>query len=280
MCIFSGKVDKVSDTKILVYETSDGKQVTFYENSVEPNKKVNSNAMILPCPYNGSDEIKLYNLEQYSNFFNDCSECFPKVLSADEDGGDLSFNRGASRSLEIVEVGGYKVSIAKNLDDVLKVDKSVFILPDNIAKILSKHYSKGFAFIICVFASKKIKSHPIAYEHSMLKNSELFVPTKHAHGGEKEAEQAKANFGHVIYSVNTKDIGVGTIAELERVKQLKEGPDLFVLFPRITPANVFDKLKNLNVKVPKAHLENTSLDLRKHSIQGMQKNDDLIYSLA
>jgi len=283
MCIFSGKVEKVSDTKILVYETSGGRQVTFYENSVHPDKKVESNAMILPCPFNGNDEIKLYNLENYPNLFDDCSKCFPLIANRKSTEGKIKSANLLSSNLEIVDVGGYKVSIAKNLDDVLKIDKTVFILPDNIAKLLSKHYSQGFAFIICVFANKQIKAHPIAYEHSKLKSSELFVPTRHAHGGEHEPEQAKADFHHVIYSVNTANRNkfvVGSIEESEKAEKLKNDHNYLVTPAKILPSTIFDKLRNLDVEVPKPHSDGNVVDLKKEFIHGMNKNEDLIYSLA
>lgn len=284
MCIFSGKVKKVCDTKILVYETTNGKQVTFYENSVHPDKNVGTNAMILPCPFNGNDEIKLYNLEEYPNLFDDCSKCFPLIQNKQN---ILRKHAGAgvyaSASLEVVDVGGYKVSIAKNLDDVLKIDKTVFILPDNIAKLLSKHYSQGFAFIICVFANKQIKNHPIAYEHSKLKSSELFAPTRHAHGGEHEPEHAKADFHHIIYSVNTVNRsidGVGSIEESERAEKLKDDKNYLVTPAKVLPSSIFDKLTKLDVSVPKPHSKLSEFDLRKEVIDGMYKNEDFIYSLA
>jgi hypothetical protein len=43
MCIFAGAVKRVASTKILVYETEAGSQITVYENLVEVDKKSSGN---------------------------------------------------------------------------------------------------------------------------------------------------------------------------------------------------------------------------------------------
>jgi len=61
-------------TNILVYETENDRQVTFYENKVSADPNVTKNAMILPCPFEKGQEIKLFNLEKYPDLFSDCKK--------------------------------------------------------------------------------------------------------------------------------------------------------------------------------------------------------------
>jgi len=220
--------------------------MTVYENAVSTDPKIKSNAMILPCPFNeGDDEIRLFNLEHYPFLFKDCEECFPIIKDITHE-GSRSKNKSEklsprSSKLEVVDVGGYKVSIGKSLEDLLKIDTSVFTLPKNISEILSKNYSKGFAFIICAFSNKDIKSHPIAFKSSKFSKTELFVPTRHAHGGEDEKESEKAGWNHIIYSFNTKH-GVSMINELKEADLKKKTMKIIMLSFQVKLQKIF--LKN------------------------------------
>jgi len=104
-------------------------------------------------------------------------------------------------SLEVIQVGSYNVSVAKNLSEIKLINTDVFKLADNTYDLLKTHYQTGFGFIICAFdPSRNIKPHPIGYVHSVNENS-LFVPTRHKHG---EKEENIAHWDHLIYSTNTK----------------------------------------------------------------------------
>jgi len=280
MCIFARKVKKVADTSIFVYEAENGRQVVFYENKVQTDPKVEKNAMILPCPNESNQEIKLFNLEKYHNLFDDLKNCFPEIESPKPKKNSRSLASGLSKSakLEVFDVGGYKVSIAYNLSDVLKIDTSVFTLPENVADILKEAYSNGFAFVICAFSNKDFKSHPIAFECDKPSKTKLFCPTLHVHGGEDEKKSKEAEWSHIIYSfdsVKTKH-GKSLLEDMEEAEKLKNSEEFNVRFPKVSLADVVKKLSESNVSKPKHN--NDKLDLVYEKKHGRHINEDVLIS--
>eukprot|EP01080_Neovahlkampfia_damariscottae_P011718 gene11718-5057_t len=195
MCIFTGRVD-VQGTNIFVAHANKGtRQVTIYENIVHikksgiKQKTTTSQAMILPVPLNLGENVELIDLSLEPNFFTTCEQCFK-----DDQIKKGVKSRGVSSSsdyLEVKQVGGYKCSIAENIDDILKINPDVFTLPEDIHELLSKHYSKGFAFVCCLFDSNILKTHPIGFVHSVIGKNQLFVPTRHEHGSELSGDKKK-----------------------------------------------------------------------------------------
>lgn len=192
MCIIVSPA-AVSDTKILVCPLKDNRQLTVYENKVSC---AGSNAMILPVPYNGQSDIELLaTSDKYPNLWNDLNDLFPKIPP-----GGLSFGSPASAwTLPVQQVGGYKCSVAYSVEDVARVNASVFQLPGNISTILRTHYSSGFAFLVCVFENT-VQAHPIAYVHTRAPNGAMFIPSRHAH--DNKPEEDLDHFDHAVYVVN------------------------------------------------------------------------------
>jgi hypothetical protein len=143
MCIFNHPVGKVSGTRILVTQTLDGRQLTCYQNYV--------NAMILPFPVSSEMKdakiLELVDLSNCDTLLEDLERAFPSV----KDMPSFSFGSGSlgSRHLDVVQVGSYMCSIAANLKDLRNIDPKVFQLSTDIGKLLEKHYSDGFGFVIC-----------------------------------------------------------------------------------------------------------------------------------
>eukprot|EP01080_Neovahlkampfia_damariscottae_P004867 gene4867-8461_t len=269
MCIFSGEV-AVSGTSILVAAAQNGtRQFTAYQNFVTAKEK-NNNAMILPFPLVEGEKLDLIDLSKYKDLFKNCKNSF----------NDSTMRSSGSRSsnfLEVQQVGGYKVSVANNIGEILKINPSVFTLPKDIHELLSKHYSKGFAFAICLFDSTVKDEHAIAFEHSIIGKNQLYVPTRHEHGDknqkkmsckklaffqgelgkydEKEEEITDfAGWDHNIYSVNTVNGGEST-------------PKM----PVFSPEKIFEKLpKEIDAMKSFHRLE----------IHGNVANTDLIIKLA
>ena len=73
---------------------------------------------------------------------------------------------GLSKTLQVHDVGNYKVSVAPDLKDLRRVDTSVFTLAPGIDKLLADAYGKKFSFVVCRIKNKSIKdgeqstSHP------------------------------------------------------------------------------------------------------------------------
>src|SRR5689334_10282835 len=136
MCIFNEDAS-VNNTKIFVGKTSDGKhQLTVYANSVDAThlkKSSPKNAMILPFPVPrelvgnvtlgahkvsaNADIVQVLDLTDYTKFFQDCEACFPQKNSMSR---GMWLSSGLSDEecdlLEVVQIGGYNVSVARTLE--------------------------------------------------------------------------------------------------------------------------------------------------------------------
>jgi len=180
MCIINNPVDEVKNTKLFVSKNTDNtRQITIYANIVD--NKIRNNAMILPVPF--IDSVIFHDLSEYSKLFDDCNNCFYKH----ETKSLKSFSYGfTTNNLEVFNVGSYKVSIAKKIEDLKRADPSVFQISNGAYEVLDKNYGKyeHVGYIICKLNEKKEKYHPFAYSHN-IKSSILFIPTKHYHDHSK-----------------------------------------------------------------------------------------------
>lgn len=194
MCIISGPVKGVSNTQIFVGTNKDRtRQVTVYGNKVDNVSK--GNAMILPVPFPAS--VTLIDLSKYTDIFTDCQRDFYNTMKS------LSFSRSyngiATDSLQVFDVGSYSISIAHNLQDLKRVDASVFLLHRECADVLAKHYPEHhWGFLICKLKNGNHKYHPLAYSHTIL-NNKFFIPTLHHH-----AESSKPHMVGPIMGINTR----------------------------------------------------------------------------
>jgi hypothetical protein len=183
MCLISQEVETVNDTKIFCgLNSNKNKQITVYSNTV--NNISNNNAMVLPVPF--PDSVNFHNLENYKKFFEDCEECFYLQQSKSFGSRGITTNsydsyNSKSAPLKVFDVGSYKVSLAKNLNDLKRVNKSVFDLSTGLDEILRKNYANPhFGFIICKLSEGNESYHPFAYSHNIF-NKKVFIPTKHYH---------------------------------------------------------------------------------------------------
>lgn len=199
MCCISKPIVEVASTKLFCGVNQDkNRQFTVYSNTV--NNQSKNNAMVLPVPY--PESVKFHNLESYKTFFDDCQDCFkiPRNMtyglsfrnSYSFEGDTLS----AQKKLEVVDVGSYQVSLAKNLKELKFVDKDVFELSKGLEETLTKHYNDPmFGFIICKLATGKENYHPFAYSHKMMGNK-VFIPTRHYH------DETQVVSGHDFFKTN------------------------------------------------------------------------------
>lgn len=199
MCIINNKVESVSNTKILVATNkSCTRQLTVYGNTVD--NKIDDNAMILPVP--NPDTIIFHDLSEYKDIFNDCRKSFVALFKS------RSKKSSNSTTLEVIDVGSYKVSIAKSLDDLKFVDTDVFNfkLNEECEKLLETEYSNPlYGFIICKLATSLEEYHPLGYSHDLMSENKLFIPTKHFHGDDTNNNDNLGNandWSHEIYLYN------------------------------------------------------------------------------
>jgi len=174
-------------------------------------------------------------------------------------------------------MGAYKVSVAEDLEDLERIDPSVFKVAEDIDVILKKHYPKGFGFLICCFdPTAGIEPHPLGYIHT-LNNGSLFVPTRHEHGHGNE----QPDWDHIIYSINTIDgndfihqAGISVAEVLAQYAQtVKEKPDKFEL---VAPVENVESINTWSSKLPDL---GKITSLRKKKVNGPNDNVDLVFKM-
>lgn len=180
MCMISKEIKAVASTKIFSGVNSEqSKQITIYANTVDNSSR--NNAMVLPVPFPNS--VNFHNLEKYKEFFSDCESCFLNTIDVMKNILTNSYGaKGISQSpLAIYDIGSYKVSLAHSLEDLKRVDTTVFELSKGLDETLKKYYSNPiFGFIICRLADGNEKYHPFAYSHNIA-GGKVFIPTRHYH---------------------------------------------------------------------------------------------------
>lgn len=201
MCIFTLPVQKVSNTRIAVGCMTADRQLTVYQN--ETTTDTPGVAMLLPVPNSGPVSMvdmspqlgRAWNWEDIDNKFFPRPE--PRMGGW---GAAMSFGaESKSRSLlAVTKCGGYQVSYAPTLDDLKRIDTSVFTLPADIEQVLRQHYANGFGFVVCMFQQGETKGHPIAYTHALLPDGRIFIPTRHEHGQE-HSHGSSPKFGQVVH---------------------------------------------------------------------------------
>jgi hypothetical protein len=202
MCIILGQVHRVSQTKLFVLPNKDKtRQMTFYSNAVHT---PDENMMILPVP-NSNDSIELHTI-RYKNMFHDLKQSVKSTY--DEPSNTFMTRSFASvnrKPLEIISHGSYLVSIAPRLEDLLRLDESVFDFTPELYSFFAKHYSREFSYLCCVLKPGLEAYEPLCYSHPLHSSDRLFVPTLHYHKHGNQVSTDKADWDHMIYSVNTEE---------------------------------------------------------------------------
>lgn len=213
MCIFNVDVRHVGNTRILTGVLEDGRQVVVYRNVVQAAKgeddeerdQKSTPAMILPFPLaRDGSAVEFFVVDD--DIFTDLARCFARRKSIPFVGCcSCSASENVDDVLHVQQVGSYNVSVAYSLQDLGRIDKSVFSLNPRVGDVLAGHYDEGFGFIVACFKTSDAPvKHPLAYAHSVNveENGFLFIPTKHIHTRAEEGDDGEmAHFDHVVYSV-------------------------------------------------------------------------------
>ena len=198
MCIITGSVAYVGATKLLVMPSTDTlRQLTVYSNNVTSYSK---NLMILPVPYPSTIRFELLTMD-YDTLFVDAKKSFKKLWKNESQENTRSIHN----TLEIFDVGSYKVSIAHTVQDLLHIDKSLFNNSENLVEHLKDEYPPPFGFLVCMLKEGSSSYKPLAYSHDLWNNA-LFLPTKHYHPDTKTKMHMQPyinNWDHEIYSLGT-----------------------------------------------------------------------------
>lgn len=216
MCIFSGPVVDVKNTRIFARLTNPGRQVLVYQMQFSTN---NDLAMILPIPValpSRPDSVRFISLQNYPKFFDRMQTGFPELTEDNfirmgipiQDDRHLGFSRGAGevrqKQLPVVVVGDYEATFVPTLADFSYIDER-FKLSSAVWNDIPAYQDYGFA----VFKLRKPKApatgvgrrtdnkpHPMAFEFETRMSNSLFFPTVHIHDGKVHKEE---QFDHQLY---------------------------------------------------------------------------------
>lgn len=202
MCIFTGEVESVGDTRIFARQEAH-RQAIVYDMVLSSNDET---AMVLPIPIADStsaDQVEFVDLSGFSTFFDDIESLFPQWMSA-------SVDALSSRSLDLIEVqevGVYEASFVPTPGDFRRLDPR-FSLNDTFFEQAPEYSDYGFV----VFKLKPGESrvHPMAFWFSKINDNQLFFPTKHMHDG---IVHSSDDFSHTLYGQCDAYSGVDSTLE-------------------------------------------------------------------
>jgi hypothetical protein len=194
MCMFSGPVEDVSDTKIFARLDGKGNQYIVYSMQFEAAQPV---AMILPIPVSShaEDAVRFIDLSGYPTLFEDMFEAFAvQTLSLS---GDTLCDQ--EDTLTVHNVGDFVASFVPTVSAMNRLDVQ-FRLPHEIWDNLPTYSHYGF----CVFQFDRNrarrrgvrKAHPMAFSFPTRDPGWLFFPTVHVHDGRVHD---KEQFDHSLY---------------------------------------------------------------------------------
>lgn len=190
MCIFTGPVQSVSQTKIFA-RVDGASQVLAYEMKLSTASDV---AMVLPLPVaQGCAEhaVEFIDLEGYPELFEELLALFPVPPVA----RSLTLSAGAPRpaSLVVHDVGAFVASFVPTIGDFSRLDER-FRLSPAVWEQLPGQADYGFAVFQLKAGAREV--HPMAFRFPTRDPGRVFFPTVHVHDG---AVHEEAVFEHVLY---------------------------------------------------------------------------------
>ena len=219
MCIFTGTIETVSDTRIFSAVQPGGLQALVYSMEIRTQADL---AMVLPLPVPagaGEGAVRFVSLEDYPGFFGDIDELFPLLRDPNALADLMDV---LSEELEVHAVGAYDASFVPSHADRGRLDAR-FQLPSEVWEKLPHYHDWGFAVFKLSAASREkhadeierlsalgstemeeneleeIRSqriHPLALVFPTRRPERLFFPTVHVHDGELHPG---GHFDHRLY---------------------------------------------------------------------------------
>jgi hypothetical protein len=211
MCILNRPVKEVLQTSIFCAK-SGSRQLTIYSNKVATTVE---NAMILPFPLRHKDptdeeELEFYDISSLGEtLFRALNAVFIDTSPPRQMKSKSRSRAAAPQTLAVHEVGSYLASKCYSIDDLKRIDASVFTLASDVETLLRSEYPTGFGFVVCKLKQSLAgeKYEPFAYSHYLPEGREetLFIPTKHFHKHVStiaQVAEAKADWDHNIFIYN------------------------------------------------------------------------------
>ena len=189
MCIFTGEIKSVGDTRIFARQDAN-RQAVVYDMYLSTEF---ATAMVLPIPVaslSNDEKIEFIDLSTYPDFFDDIENLFPQWMSASIEGGD---SRG-SDLIEVHEVGIYDASFVPTLNDFKRLDSRFRLNSDFFEQV--PEYS-NYGFIVFKLKPGESQVHPMAFWFPKSEDRNLFFPTKHMHDG---VVHNSDHYDHTLYA--------------------------------------------------------------------------------
>lgn len=273
MCIISGEVEHVCETRIAVAPVNNNntQQLTVYCNKVRMG--ANAGAMVLPFPAGPCTVLAPEDFDG-EQLFSKLNDILPVMKSR---GVYRNFALdGAAAPLEVFDVGSYQCSIATNAPDLHRINNSVFQINTDCLRFIEHNYPKGFGFMICIL-KKDAKYHPFAYVHAMRQDKKLFIPTVHYHEHVNESHHyaTRSKNQPVISTDWDHEIFVlGTSGKIENLATEEGKISVGHFIPQKIPGvvqNFVSRALELCTGVPSQNLRGA-----KFTITDYHKNHDLV----
>lgn len=212
MSSFSGKIARVSNTRIFARAASDGKQFLVYQMDYDADQDI---ALILPLPTPPEDAaaVRFIDLAGYPEFFADIEKGFP-------------FTRGGvpetGRSQKRAQAPTIASSFVANQQGLMQLDERFRVSPD-MWKELPEYADFGFA--VFQLPADRHTVQPLALEFTMRTPNLLYFPTVHIHDGTVPQE---APFDHDLFCqaragwLRSYDVA-GSFIDMERAQGVVDG---------------------------------------------------------
>ena len=204
MCIFSGPVERVANTRIFARRAENGRQVLVYQMQYESRRPV---AMILPIPVAAANRrdfaagdaplVQFVSLKNYPNFFADMNRAFPVPRRPNEDRARAVAASAAPAGsiLRVESIGDFVASFVPTVSDFRRLDKR-FVLPPQTWNKIPLYHDYGFAVFQLKAAQTGGGVHPMAFSFASRYPDRLFFPTVHIHD---EQVHPYEDFDHQLY---------------------------------------------------------------------------------
>jgi hypothetical protein len=219
MCCFSGRVERVENTRIFARRVDDRTQALAYAMSVSATEDL---AMVLPLPTDpaaGEDAVRFVDLSAAPELFHALAALYPTRAK----GLAPQALRASRQTLAVQNVGAFEASFVPTAEDFDRLDARFRLAPAILQALVARERF-GFAVFQLrgltptpapslpwwrqVFAPERAPPHrakdvhPMALTFRTRTPETLFLPTVHVHDG---TLPETASFDHTLFVQGSAD---------------------------------------------------------------------------
>lgn len=185
MCMLSKPVLRVAETSILVARAAPrgtgetgARVIVAYQCKVE---QKNDNFMLLAVP--NPDSIELIDLSAHKTLLGDLEKGFVYHGPKPGGGSALAMSTPVRKSIQVVRVGSYRCSVARNIADLARIDtEQLGTLPPGLVALLQRTYGgRNIGYVVArLDAAINGTYEPLCYSYISPDGTAL-MPTLHYH---------------------------------------------------------------------------------------------------